>query len=344
MKSLEDLMRGRGMVPSDEGGIQFHEGMGTNPYKKPETSKKSAQSRAEIEPVAESKKHRRLIAEPGIYELSEEDYHADCCPEPSLSASIAKKLVGQSPAHARHAHPRLNPGFAREEKEIFDRGTVAHALLLQGIEAAVVLDFDNWRTKEAKAKRDTVRAQGKIPILRDYWDAVVAMVDSCRAQLAQHKEASDAFTNGKPEQTLIWREDNGVWCRARLDWLHDSRRIVDDYKSTGREVDPDSIARHCLNDWEVQAAFYRRGIMKLFRENAQFRFIAQENQEPYAINVVELGSDFVWLGDEKVEYAIRTFGNCLKHGRWPGYSDRVHCVQKIPKWAEDSWLQKGHGA
>ncbi len=339
MSALEDLMRGRRPAAAEA------------PTEKP--SRKTPKA-PELPLVAEPAKPRRRISEPGIYELSEEDYHADPCPEPSLSASIAKKLVGQSPAHARHAHPRLNPGFEREEKEIFDRGTVAHALLLQGLERAEIIstavdakgarrDVENWKLADAQRQRDEARAAGKIPILAMHWATVQQMIDRCREQLADHKEASDAFLRGQPEQTIIWREDNGVWCRARLDWLHDSRRIIDDYKSTGREVDSDSIARHCIDDWEIQDAFYRRGIMKLFRENAQFRFIAQENQEPYALNVVELGPDFRWMGDEKVEYAIRTFGNCLKNKHWPGYSDRVHCVQKIPKWAEDAWIAKAHG-
>ena len=69
------------------------------------------------------------------------------------------------------------------------------------------------------------------------------MIERCHEQLAQHKEASNAFTEGKPEQTIIWREDNGIWCRARLDWLHDSHLIIDDYKSTGRSVAPDTSGR-----------------------------------------------------------------------------------------------------
>lgn len=333
MRSLEDLTRDRGPVPP------------TTPKASKPSSRKAPKEREPELPVttAPAAKLLRKITEPGIYEMTDEEYHADPCPEPSLSASIAKKLIAQSPAHARHAHPRLNPGFAREEKEIFDRGTVAHALLLKGEEVAAVLPYDDWKTQAARAERDALRAEGRVVILQKHWDTVRRMIDRCREQLSAHKEASDAFTNGKPEQVIIWREDSGVWCRAKLDYLHDTRQKIDDYKSTGREVDNESISRHCLDDWEIQDAFYRRGVMKIFREEAQFRFIAQENAEPYAVNVVELGPDFRWLGDEKVQYAIRIFGNCLKTGRWPGYSDRIHCVQKIPKWAEDAWLEKAHG-
>lgn len=336
MSALEDLMRGRGGQVAPE-----------TPAPKKTATKKAPKEREELPPTTESRKVLRKISEPGIYDLTEEEYHSDPCPEPSLSASIAKKIVGQSPAHARHAHPRLNPAFAREEKEIFDRGTVAHALLLQGIERAEIIaeavdakgvrrDIDDWKLADAKRQRDEARAAGKIPILEKHWATVQQMIERCREQIAQHKEASDAFTEGKPEQTIIWREDNGVWCRAKLDWLHDSRLKIDDYKSTGRDVDPESIGRNAVDNLEIQEAFYRRGIKALTGNDPAFRFVCQENVEPYAVSVIGFGPDFQWMGDAKVEYAIRIFGKCLKSGRWPGYPDRI-CYPMLPKWAEEAW-------
>ena len=69
-----------------------------------------------------------MIDRPGIYELSAEEYHADPCPTPSLSSSIARTLLASSPHHAWWEHPRFNPGRVREEDEKFDLGTAAHAL------------------------------------------------------------------------------------------------------------------------------------------------------------------------------------------------------------------------
>ena len=52
---------------------------------------------------------------PGIYPgISAADYHADCAPEPSLSSSIARTLLAQSPLHAYHAHPRMGGRYADE--------------------------------------------------------------------------------------------------------------------------------------------------------------------------------------------------------------------------------------
>lgn len=275
---------------------------------------------------------------PGVYSLSEEEYHNDPCGLPSLSSSIAKILVAETPLHAWNAHPKLNIDFQREEKEIFDRGTVAHALLLQGLEVGVVLDYPDWKTKNAQQERIALRQSGKVPILQKHWDVVQQMVARAKQQIAAHKEASDAFTNGRPEQTLIWEDDHGVICRARLDWLHDSHLIIDDYKSTGRDVNPANIGGK-LDNWEIQEAFYRRGIKKLFGVDAQFRFIAQENTEPYALSVIAFGPDIQWMGDVRVQRAIDLWAHCLEAGKWPGYPDRI-CYPTLPKWAEEEEVRR----
>jgi hypothetical protein len=288
----------------------------------------------------------------GIHSMSEDDYQADkVADQPSLSASIAKLLIAATPLHAWTAHPKLNPNYVREEKDIFDRGTIAHALLLQGLRTAHIIRAKNkdgevvsdWRTKAAKEERDEARAAGKIPILECQWHAVEAMVERARQQLDAHKEAKNAFTNGKPEQTLTWTDESTdgqkVLCRARLDWLHDSFLLIDDYKSTGRDVNPETIASRIVDDWEIQEAFYRRAVLKITGKEARFRFIAQENTEPYALTVIGLDPAFQWLGDKKVQHAIDLWAKCLKSNRWPSYPDRV-CYPTLPKWAEESWLRK----
>lgn len=68
------------------------------------------------------------IERPGLYlGVPEAEYHADPCPEPSLSSTIAKTLLASSPLHAAVRHPRLARQQQKVEREAFDRGKVAHA-------------------------------------------------------------------------------------------------------------------------------------------------------------------------------------------------------------------------
>lgn len=280
------------------------------------------------------------IDQPGVYDLSAEDYHADPVCEPSLSASIAKLLVTATPLHARAGHPRLNPDHEPEESEKFDIGSAAHALILRDKRAFEIVDAKDWKTKSAGEKRDEARAAGKIPLLTSQWIRVECMARAARYQLDAHREASGAFKNGKPEQTLVWREGD-IWCRARLDYRVVGAKVFDDYKSTAALADPDAWSRILFNlGFDMQAAFYRRGIRALgLCDDPQFRFIVQETKKPHALSVIGLMPGALDLADHKVCRAIAIWDDCLRTGHWPGYPSRT-CYVDVPPWAEAQFMAR----
>lgn len=280
------------------------------------------------------------IDRPGVYEMSAEDYHADPCEAPSLSSSVAKLLINSTPLHAWTAHPRLNPDAEREDEERFDLGNACHSLILHDPKKFEIIDAPDWRTKQAKDQREAARECGKIPLLAEQWTRVQAMAHSLRLQLARHQDARNAFTNGKPEQTLIWREGE-TWCRARLDWLPNAGNFFDDYKSTVVGADPDAFSRNLFNlGYDVQDAFYTRGIRALgLCEKPAFRFIVQETQAPHAISVVALMPSAVDLAAHKVARAIDIWQTCMRTGYWPGYPLRT-CYVEAPAWHEAQFIAR----
>lgn len=279
-----------------------------------------------------------------ILDIPAEQYHADPCDRPSLSASMAAILCTQSPAHARAAHPRLNPNYTRTEEAKYDTGTAAHALLLQGIDHAQVLDFPDWRTNAAKEARDLARADGRIPMLAAQWDDVQAMVAATRSQLDLIDAQPPLFTDGKPEQTLVWEED-GVTCRARLDWLRDDQEAIDDFKTTSRSANPEGWTRSTLYNIgaDIQVAMYLRGLQavtdKITDKNPEFRYCIQETYPPYALSVVSLGPAALELANAKVDYALGVWKRCLEADEWPAYPTRV-CFAEPPAWLESQWLER----
>ena len=107
-----------------------------------------------------------MINTPGIYEITATEYHADPCPEPSLSASVARTLIDRSPLHAWMQHPKL--GNQQEEKPAarLSLGSAAHSVILQGDwESIGFIDKDSFRTNEAKDQRDYIVAAGGTPLL-----------------------------------------------------------------------------------------------------------------------------------------------------------------------------------
>ena len=288
-----------------------------------------------------------MITAPGVYTMDAATYHADPCPDPSLSCSIAKMLCLDSAAHAQHAHPRLNPQAIEDHDEKFDIGTAAHALLLEGRDAIAVIDAKDYRTNAAKDARDAAYAAGQTPLLIGRWTDVQAMVAATRAQLAAYTDGAAAmFTNGKPEQTVIWKEDGDVWCRARLDWLRfDARTLsapaaIDDFKTTSASANPETWTRSLFfAGTDVQAAWYRRGVKAVTGVDAVFRFAVQETYAPYALSVVSLGPDALMLAEKKILYALEAWRAARKKNEWTGYPRRT-CYATLPMAHEAWWLER----
>lgn len=293
-----------------------------------------------------------VIDQPGIYAIPAATYHADPVYVPSLSASIAKKLCLESRLHAHHDHPRLNPATVPDEADHFDLGKAAHALLLEGGGEIVMVDAPDWRTKAARETRDTARAAGKTCLLTKHVADVIAMVEALRGQLDAHADGGAAmFTDGEPEQTLVWIDDGDVWCRARVDWIRpasvgelETPIAIDDYKTTSASANPDTWARTMFAaGHDLQAAFYLRGLRKLtgapLDDPASFRFAVQETYPPYAVSVIALNPDAMLLAEKKVLYALEAWRDARDRDAWYGYPRRT-AYATLPPQHEAWWLEK----
>lgn len=289
------------------------------------------------------------ITEPGIYrDFPTVDYFADPCPEPSFSQSIGKLIIDQSPMHAKLAHPRLTSPSEGEDEEAEKYvkaqaiGNAAHAMMLsRGNERLAIINETAFRSNDAKKARDDALMVGKVPVLLKHVETASGMVNAAWKQLAKH-EAKDAFTKGAGEVMLVWREGD-IWFRQLVDWLHDDLRTVDDFKTSAMLVAPHGIGRlMAAADWPLQAAMAERGLDALDPAGAgrrRFRFVAQENAEPFALTVAQIGEGALTMGRKRLQVAIELWGRCIRSGKWPGYINRV-VVPDYPTWAETKWLER----
>lgn len=275
----------------------------------------------------------------GIFTISDDAYHADTIGDQiTLSNSIAKIIISQSPQHAWYAHPKLNPNYQSEESDRFDLGTACHAMLLEQSNAKIVyVDADDYRTNAAKEQRDMVRAKGLTPILRKHEKSINEMVKAANQKIAS-SELKGIFENGKPEQTIVW-QDGDVWCRARLDYLRNDHKVILDYKTTD-SADPETCIRKIASmGYDMQASFYKRGLVACGGpEDAVFVFLFQEITAPYACCLIGLSNTFIEIADQKVNDAIEIWTDCIKSGTWPSYSDSVHYAEP-PSWALSQYMQ-----
>ena len=278
------------------------------------------------------------IKRSGIYDMPNDVYHSDPCPQPSASRSFLQTLVARSPSHAAIEHPRLNPDYVPDDKTAFDFGSAAHDYFLEGGNKVCVLDFVDYRKKEAQEARDEALRQNKYPILVGKFQDVKVMAEAAWQQIKTHADYPTAFTNGKPEQSIIWEED-GLWFRARPDYLTNDGWL-DDYKTTG-VGGPDAWMHGTFFDkgYDLQAYMGLRGYKTVTGKKPKgFRFWVQETEAPFNLYCVVPSDLTLETAQQKFLHAKELFGTCLRANRWPGYSNHAYVVEpnfKANKGYED---------
>jgi hypothetical protein len=296
-----------------------------------------------LDPTLHELSENEVISKPGLHELPEKTYHADPCPAPSLSHSVAVTLLDQSPRHAWTQHPRLNPKHEEKHSDQFDLGKAVHALALLGGMGVEVIDAKDYKTKAAREAREAARSRAQIPVLVDKLPAVEAMASAFRAQL-RASELAGIMDRGRPEQTLIWQEDTKhgpTWCRCRLDWYACDEagapigNVFLEYKTTGASAAPEAFGKTLFGlGYDVQWAFYRRGIQAVLKvADPVFVFAVQETSPPYALSLNTLSGEAQDLADKRTEAAIEQWAWCLANDAWPGYNRRTAHIAPPVWWS-----------
>lgn len=267
----------------------------------------------------------------GMYDLTEEQYHGDCCGTPSLSSSGAVQLIDECPAIYWY-NSYLNPDRPVEAPaKDADFGTAAHLLILEPErfqDRVVTVLKDDWRTKEAQETRNTARIAGRVALLAKDVERAKAVAAAVRA----HPVAAKAFTGGLTEKSLLWRDaGSGVWCKSRPDYLRETQLVQ--YKTVPC-AHPRAFERHAYDmgyyqraAWELEAC---EKVLK--RLSMSYFFVAQEREPPYLVSVCELADRAIEWGHMKNTKARAIFAECAAKNKWPGYPPWSKI--SIPSYAE----------
>lgn len=249
-------------------------------------------------------------------------YHADPAPRPSLSSSLARILLNDSPRHAWSQHPRLNPDKpARESTDSMDLGTLVHAMLAGDKAGIEVGTFDDYRSKAARDWRDGVRATGATPVLEKHLHAANPIADAVKANAGNGCD-NGPFREGvqaMSEAVCIWQEGD-EYCRALVDRLMLDDHTVDlwDWKTT-TDVSDRAIEKTVANyGYATQLAFYLRGLRKLMPYVVQFSatLVFVETAAPYTVRRVNFSPEYMAHADREVTRAINLWQRCSASGDW----------------------------
>ncbi|MCY0928362.1 PD-(D/E)XK nuclease-like domain-containing protein [Streptomyces sp. H27-H1] len=259
--------------------------------------------------------------EPGLYDIPADLYHSDPVPGGSLSSSGAK-LLADCPA--RYKWQLDNP---QPHRPAFEFGTAAHTVVLGDGPELVVVDADLWNTNEIKAKVAAIREGGGIPLKQGDYQRICDMAEA----LAANAEAAEILApdSGAAEQSIFW-PDGQVWWRSRFDWLRPD--LIADYKTT-QSVRPDKLERTVYEyGYHIQEHIYRRGAYELglLPDGAAFKFIFQEKQPPYLVQVAELDPVARYAGQRDTHRAVGHYLHGRETGQWPAYSEHSTVVSLPP--------------
>jgi len=262
-------------------------------------------------------------------DLTAEAYHADTT---TVSSSGLRALLAPG-CPAQFKYDRENP---RPPKREFDLGHAAHKLVLGDGPEFKVIDYPDYKKKDAQLQRDDAYEAGLVPLLAKEHEQVTAMADAIR----RHPIAGGLFApgSGRAELSIYWTDrDTGVRCRVRPDWLKQmpGLALAVDYK-TITKADPDTISRAIKDhSYHQQDALYTDGIWAaLDPQDVRFIFVFQSKQAPYLITVRELTDQDREIGRARNNKALRIYADCEQSGIWPDWTGPVTTIPQIgmPTW------------
>lgn len=258
--------------------------------------------------------------------MDDATYHADLLrPEPTMSSGLLRVFL-RSPLHAWYAHPRLNPSRKPFHSNFMDLGSLAHALVLGSGAEIHVVEADSWRGAAGTARREA-RSKNAIAVLAKDLPPARRLAEKTAEFLDAAGLTHERRAAGLVEQTLLWRDPSGAWCRCKPDLLLRDERLIVDLKTTSKSAGPEGFrasARQYGYDW--QAAFYSMGFKALFGELPRFLFVAVETEEPYVAAVHSYSQELINNRISAISAALADWQQCLTTNNWPGYKNTVHCL------------------
>jgi len=298
----------------------------------------------------------------GLHEgVPEAAYHADLLADaPTLSSTLARVLLNESPRHAALRHPRLNPeGLAEEgpRSPALVRGSLVHALLAEpeGSGAVEIGEYENYKSKAAREWREAVTASGKMAVLESEFDEAEPIAEAVRRSFdAAHlspfdtsswRSAGVSVTLAASELTAIWREgESSTYARARFDRLIAYEEGGSDFAylydwKTCRDISDRGIERAIAErGYAFQLAFYERGLRALnpFKNgklrSIRSRLVFVESTAPHTVRHVELSPEYLRWAQGEVQRAFDLWAQCRARGRFEDPRNGTRMTVELPAW------------
>ncbi len=250
---------------------------------------------------------------PGIYNISNEEYHAD-------NSAISKSgldLIAKSPAHFKWTQENNRPPTPAMQK-----GTLVHLLALEPDQfdseyVVMPADIKVKRGKAWEAFRDE-NIDRSIISASDLTgaQAIVSAVQS-------NPEAIKILESALAIEESVFAEDpeTGILCKCRPDIRIDG--AIYDLKTT-KNAQAKAFSYSCRSfRYHVQAAFYLDVCRNQGIDVSDFGFIAVDTADmPFQCTVFHaMDDDAMNLGRGEYIENLKTYAECVEADLWPGYPE-----------------------
>ena len=346
--------------------LNFPKVVKKNPNKKKHSAPK-ATAQPKTEPVAKTDKpdpkapladlkKQMKICEPGVYDLSIEDYHSDICIGPSISSTGLRQVL-ECPAKYWLESPYNPKRIESEQKGHFELGKAVHGMVLEGTDPDDVYHVlpKGFNASHGKFANDLVAMEaakeaGKTIVRATEFD--LQKIKDMISALKQHEYAWAFFENGLAERSIIWKDKHtGIWLKARPDWTPNEPMIIEgkslwtipDLKGAS-DASPEAFSRAiATHGYHIQLALMYEGFLEMLRlgildiDPKIFALVVQETKAPYVVEPYQIDTYSIEYGRLELRRAINLYAHCMETGKWGGYSWRnpQEAIQiGLPRWRQ----------
>lgn len=271
--------------------------------------------------------HGGTVFKPGVYEISNDEYHASV----GISRS-AISLVKKSPLHywQQYLSPDKEPFTATSAMII---GEAIHTMIMEPHlfdQRFIVGQQVDGRTKEGKKYKEefAILANGKHILYEDQYHNILNIIDSVN----NHPTVRKLIKEPKIEQSIYWVDSaTELLCKARPDIWTEKRLI--DIKTTN-DATPEYFSRSVSDyNYHIQAAMQIDAVREITGVLIHhFIFIAIQTSRPYKPYIYTLGDYEIDLGRKEYKKLLIVLRECFDSNRWD--LDRETAIElNLPAYA-----------
>ena len=236
------------------------------------------------------------------------------------------------------------------------RGSLVHCAQLEPDALAPRYAFvpDDAPRKPTEAQWNAKKSNESSQAAKDWWNAfgdevagrtVIAAEDFAlmRLQLDAIKAnptLAELFGRGEGEVSLFWVDElTGVYCKARLDWLHpvNAKTVrIGELKSAADES-PNGFGRACARmGYHRQDAHYTAGFEAITGMHVEeFVFAAVTSVQPVLAVPYVLTDEIREQARDERQELLELYARCQESGQWPSYGDGLVLLD-FPAYARRS--------